>query len=510
VTDTPIAMNTSSRPNWKLRVSLLAVVLGLAAAGTLQAERAPAKEKNPPLKLQTAERSGGRVSEAVVRTTFAPVVKEVAPSVVNIFTSTKPRRAEPSGLEGIPPQLLPFFGQRFGPAPEMRTPRQHGLGSGVIVTEDGYILTNNHVVQGADDIRVALNPDGREYTAKVIGRDPASDLAVLKIDADNLTPMRLGDSDVLEVGDLVLAVGNPFGVGQSVTMGIVGGKGRAQDELGLRDQDFIQTDAPINPGNSGGALVDAAGRLVGINTAIVSRTGGNHGIGFAVPVNLARNVMEDLVQDGRVTRGYLGVNIQDVTPALARQFELERPQGALVAEVSPRSPAEKAGLKGGDVITEFNGKPVQDSRQLRLMVGQTAPDSEVDLRLLRDGRERKLGVVLSELPRDNDPDGRDGRDAEHEGGLQGVMVDDLNAQHRRQFNIPAGVEGALVTRVAPDSPAAEAGLQPGDVIREINRRPVADSAELLEAARRLEHEAVLLKLWSRGGNRFLVVDETKP
>jgi serine protease Do len=501
-------MNPTARLGWKLRVSLLAAVLGLAAAGTLQAERAPAKEKNPPLRLQADPPAGRPATGTAARTTFAPVVKEVGPSVVNIFTSTKPRRAELSGLEGLPPQLRPFFGPGGG-QPGMRAPRQHGLGSGVIVTEDGYILTNNHVVEGADDIKVALNPDGREYTAQVVGRDPDTDLAVLKIEAEKLAPMRLGDSDTLEVGDLVLAVGNPFGVGQSVTMGIVGGKGRAQDELGLRDQDFIQTDAPINPGNSGGALVDADGRLVGINTAILSRSGGNHGIGFAVPVNLARSVMEDLVKDGRVARGYLGVNIQPVTPALARQFELERPQGALVAGVTPRSPAAAAGIREGDVITEFNGKPVRDPGQLRLLVGQAEPDSEATLRLLRDGRERKLDVVVKELPQDNRGADPRGRGEAEEGGLEGVLVDELNAQLRRQFDIPASVEGAVVTQVAPGSPAAEAGLQPGDVIREINRRPVAGVDELVAAARKLGDEAVLLKLWSRGGNRFLVVDETK-
>jgi serine protease Do len=276
-------------------------------------------------------------------------------------------------------------------------PRQHGIGSGVLVTKDGYILTNNHVVDGADEVKVALQ-DGREFTAKVIGRDPKTEVAVIKIDANNLPVVPMADSDKVEVGDVVLAVGNPFGIGQTVTTGIVSATGRG-GALGLDYEDFIQTDAAINPGNSGGALVDAEGRLIGINTAILSRSGGNMGIGFAIPANLVRDVMDSLIKDGHVTRGYLGVLIQDVNPALAKQFKLsENTGGALVGDVTPKSPAEKAGLKNGDVILEFNGKKVADSRQLKLQVARTQPGETAPIKILRDGEEETLQVKVKELP----------------------------------------------------------------------------------------------------------------
>ena len=413
--------------------------------------------------------------------------------------------------------MNPFFRQFFGEdGPEgMMTPSRHGLGSGVIVTEDGYILTNNHVVEGADEITVALNPDGREYTAKVIGRDPKSDLAVVKVDAEGLTAIRLGDSDQVEVGDVVLAIGNPFGVGQSVTMGIVGATSRAVfgRPMGLEYEDFIQTDAAINPGNSGGALVDAQGRLVGINTAIVSSGGGNNGVGFAVPVNLARSVLENIVDHGRVIRGFLGVNIQDVTPGLASEFGLKESGGALVGDVTPKSPAEKAGIKAGDVITQFDGHEIRDSRHLKLMVGQIAPDEKVKLTLLRDGKARNLDVQLQEVPDDTRIAGKSrghSRDnVSDTGGLQGVVVSDLSPQLRQRYEIPRDIEGALVTDVDEDSAAWKANLRSGDLIREINRHPVHDAEAAIDAAQKLEGSRILLRVWREGGNRFVVVDESK-
>ena len=260
---------------------------------------------------------------------------------------------------------------------------EHGVGSGVIITKDGYILTNNHVVDGANEVKVTLT-DGREFTAKVIGRDPKTDVAVVKIDADNLPVVPMADSDNVKVGDVVLAVGNPFGVGQTVTEGIVSAKNRGN--MGIEDyEDFIQTDAAINPGNSGGALVDIDGRLIGINTAILSRSGGNQGVGFAVPSNLARTVMESLIQNGHVTRGYLGVMIQNVTPALAQEFNLKETTGALIGDVVPGGPADKAGFKDGDVVTKFNGQKITDSRQLQLVVAETKPGSKVPVEILRNG-----------------------------------------------------------------------------------------------------------------------------
>jgi serine protease Do len=449
--------------------------------------------------------------EGNVTTSFAPVVKKVAPSVVKVFTSSKVKTLP---IEDSPFSNDPFFRRFFGDGLDrdrssrgFRAPRQHGLGSGVIVTADGYILTNNHVVDSADEVKVAV-ADGQEYTAKVIGKDPKTDIAVLKIDAKNLSYAELADSDKIEVGDLVLAVGNPFGIGQTVTMGIVSATGRGFINNDMYE-DFIQTDAAINPGNSGGALVDADGRLIGINTAILSRTGGNQGIGFAVPVNLARSVLENIVEHGRVVRGFLGVGIQDVTPQLAKTFDLERADGALVAEVTPGSPADKAGLQSGDVIVEFNGKTIDSSRHLKLQVGAMAPGTKVTIKLLREGKEKDFTVTLKEVPQDAAIARNDGSESEADDSLDGVTVGDLDPAMARQFNLPRSLQGAVVMDVEQDSAAFEAGLRAGDVIQEINRRPVRNAEDAVELTKNTKDKSVLLRVWSRGGSRYIVVDESK-
>jgi serine protease Do len=333
-------------------------------------------------------------------------------------------------------------------------------------------------------------------------------VTAVKIEARDLPAVDFADSDNLEVGDVVLAVGNPFGVGQTVTSGIISATGRGS--LGLDYEDMIQTDAAINPGNSGGALVDAEGRLIGINTAILSRSGGNQGIGFAVPVNLARSVMEGLVRDGRVVRGFMGVNIQDLTPALAKEFHVKEARGALVAGVTPKSPAEKAGLKDGDIIVQFNGKEVKDSRHLKLQVAQTAPGTSVPLSILRDGRTKSLTVTVKELPgaevagRKNSDDVQDSGSA-----LEGVAVADADPAARQQFKLPANLKGAVVTQVEPNSTAFEAGLREGDVILEINRKPVATADEAVRMTANVKDQRTLLRVWSRGGSRYVVVDENK-
>jgi serine protease Do len=441
-------------------------------------------------------------------TSFAPVVKKVTPSVVQVYVSSKPKRG-PSMESPFPdnPFFRRFFGEDFDvPRRGMPMPRQQGMGSGVIVTKDGYILTNNHVVDGADEVKVALN-DEREFTAKVVGKDPKTDIAVIKIDAKNLPAVEVANSENIEVGDLVLAVGNPFGVGQTVTMGMVSATGRGN--LGLDYEDFIQTDAAINPGNSGGALVDAEGRLIGINTAILSRSGGNQGIGFAVPVNIARTVMESLIKDGRVVRGFMGVNIQDVTPRLAREFDLkDNVAGVIVADVTPNSPAQKAGIKSGDVVLEYNGKPVRDSRHLKLQVAQTAPGTKVPVKVLREGEQKTLEVAVKELPStDVASNNRGDRDASAD-TLDGVTVSDLDASLRAQFKIPANVKGAVVTQVEPDSPAYEAGLREGDVIQEIGRKPVKNADEAVKLSENHKDKSVLLRVWSNGVSRYVVVDES--
>jgi serine protease Do len=449
------------------------------------------------------KREGGTVINS-----FAPVVKDVAPSVVTISVTQKGKRVK---MQGSPfsedPFWAPFFGQQGGGMREFQTPDRQGLGSGVIISKDGYILTNNHVVQDADEVQVRLPSESKEYTAKVVGTDPKSDVAVLKIDAKDLPAITFGDSDQIEVGDLVLAVGNPFGIGQTVTMGMVSALGRGN--MGLDYEDFIQTDAAINPGNSGGALVDTHGRLIGINTAIISRSGGNQGIGFAVPVNLARSVMESLVENGRVIRGFLGVNIQNVNDDLASAFKLDKARGALVAQVSPDSPAEKAGIKDGDVIVKFGDKDIRDSRQLKLLVGETLPGTKVPVAIVRDGKTESLNVTLKELPGEKELAHRDNGSADNDTErLAGVVVSDLDQQSRRQMDLPRNVKGALVTSVEADSPAYKAGLREGDVILEIDRTPVTNGDEAVKAANRVKGDQILLRVWSQGGSHYLVVDES--
>jgi serine protease Do len=317
-------------------------------------------------------------------TSFSSSITNAGPSVVNIFSS-KTLRQELTPVEEL-------FGGRRGPL------QARSLGSGVLISKEGFILTNNHVVEGADEIHVSLANSSQNYTATVVGTDPSTDLAVIKIDGGDLPAITLADSGQLAIGDVVLAIGNPFGIGQTVTMGIVSAVGRGG--LGIVDyEDFIQTDASINPGNSGGALIDAEGRLVGINTAILSPSGGNQGVGFAIPINMARDVMEAIMKQGRVVRGYLGVVLRDVTPELSQRLRLPQRAGALVADVAPNSPAAGVNLRMGDLITEFSGKAVSDSRHLRLMAGQTAPKTRVPIKYQRDGRERQIEIVLDEMPR---------------------------------------------------------------------------------------------------------------
>jgi serine protease Do len=430
---------------------------------------------------------------------FAPVVKQVAPSVVTISTSAQARHAHLRLPEGLPPGFPGIPG--FGPDDDQPSIAK-GQGSGVIVSSDGYVLTNNHVVNGADDIQVQLAGNGR-YPAKVVGTDAKSDLAVLKIEAGRPLPaITFGDSDKLEVGDVVLAIGNPFGVGQTVTGGIVSARGRG---VGLAAyEDFIQTDASINPGNSGGALVDADGRLVGINTAILSPSGGNLGIGFAVPVNMARGVMNSLITTGKVVRGYLGVMVQPVSGDLAKAFKLPNEEGALVGEVSEGSPAAKAGIKAGDVVVGFNAAKVGDPRQLRLLAAAATPGSTATLTVLRDGQEKKLEVAMGELPGEAGGDAKDVSAKAGAKGRLGVRLADLDDELRARLELPKQVQGAAVVEVVPGSRAQEAGLRPGEVIVEADRKAMASAKEVSAAVAAAEGDLVL-RVWSKDGMRYVVV-----
>ena len=494
------------------RLPALALASALVLAGSALAFTGRAVEKgkccqtalNVPLDETSVPRAG------LPGGSYAPIVKRVAPAVVKIETSWTIKNTSTEQFQGFnDPFWRHFFGDQFGqmfPPRQFGQFREHGLGSGVIVSKDGYILTNNHVVDNAPEAKVTLQ-DGREFTAKVIGRDPKSDIAVVKIDAKDLPVVTMADSNKIQVGDVVLAIGNPFGVGQTVTEGIVSAKNRGN--MGIEDyEDFIQTDAAINPGNSGGALVDLDGRLIGINTAILSRSGGSQGVGFAIPSDLARSVMESLVQYGHVTRGYLGVMIQDVTPTLANQFKLKELNGALVGDVVPNGPAAKAGFKDGDVVLEFNHQGVTDSRQLKLTVADTKPGSTVPVKVWRDGSARTLEVTVKNLPGTQELAQNNPENTKDTGTLNGVTVGDLDPQTRQQFNLPATVKGAVITEVNPDSASAEAGLKPGEVIEEINRHPVKNAEEAVRLTENVKDKHTLVRVWDNGGSHYVVVDES--
>ena len=452
---------------------------------------------------------------------FAPVVQKDLPAVVNISSSKVVHNQGNGGGNGggndgtqlfNDPFFRQFFGDNFGGA--LRAPRdqvEHSLGSGVIVNADGYILTNNHVVDGATDITVTLS-DKRDMKAKVVGTDPKSDLAVLKVDAKNLPTLTFGDSSKVRPGDLALAMGSPFGLRQTVTMGIVSATGRSN--LGIEDyEDFIQTDAAINPGNSGGALVNTRGELIGINTAILNNggSGGNEGVGFAVPSNMAHAVMSQILEHGKVSRGYMGVAPEDITTALAQSFHLSDTRGVLIADVSAGSPAAQAGIERGDVIREMDGQRIDDANQLRLRVSMTAPGTTVRFKLLHDGAEKTVPVKLAELP---DQAQREGPNVGGGGGsrgrgpsaLNGVMVQNVDSETLRELNLPPTTKGVVVTDVADGSPAATAGLQSGDIIEEVDRGRVTNVDEFERALRRASGSNVLL-LVNHGGNvRYIAIE----
>jgi serine protease Do len=442
---------------------------------------------------------------------FVEVAKAVTPTVVNISTTRISRL--PEGHAGGAPFDDPFFKRFFGDelfrrfeAPKDR--RERSLGSGVIADANGYIITNNHVVSKADEIRILFS-DKRSLTAKVVGTDPKTDIAVIKVDAKDLPTIPWADSDKLQVGEYVLAIGNPFGLNQTVTMGIVSAVGRAN--VGIAEyEDFIQTDAAINPGNSGGALVNARGELIGINTAIFSQSGGYMGIGFAVPSNMVRSVMDQLIKGGKVVRGYLGVSIQELTQDLAKQFGAADTKGVLVSDVLADSPAKRAKLERGDVIVEFDGRAVENPTQFRNLVAQTPIGKKVRVKFLRGGKERDLEVTIAEQPKtiaQSESPGDEGGETRSSGAFAGMDVRELTPELARRFNLSREEKGGvIVARVAEGSPAGEAGLQVGDLITEINRTPIADLRDFQNVTGSLaarEHALVLVVRNSR--NFYLTI-----
>jgi len=444
-----------------------------------------------------------------ITATFAPIVEKVAPSVVTVFTTQTVAR----GLTSFPfgdDTLRQFFG---GQSPQRQGKQTlQGLGSGVIVTPDGYILTANHVVSGAEEIMVGLGTELRKYKAKKVGTDPGTDVALLKIEEKNLPAIAFADSEKARAGDIVLAIGNPFGLRQTVTMGIISAVGRGG--IGIVDyENFIQTDAAINMGNSGGALVDTAGRLLGINTAIFSRSGGNQGVGFAIPANLARDVMQSLREKGRVVRGYIGASVQTLTPELAEAMKLKgEPSGALVGEVTPKSPSEKAGMKTGDVITSVNGKKIGDARELRLMIGSMPPGTKVEIEVNREGQSKIINVELAEMPagaaeQDTEASPEENAQPEKATVFGGVAVADVTDEIRNALNLSKDIKGAVIAEIDADSPAAKAGLREGDVIQEVNKQPVKNAKDLVAISKRLKpDEKILIRVWSQGRSSFVALE----
>ena len=480
-----------------------AIVAGATWHGaSISAQSSTAKAAAAP--VITHAIAGGRDS-------YADIVRVVTPAVVTIRVESA-AKAQPTGLDQGDELFRRFFGdpnERSPRAPGRqavpRAPRQRGLGSGVVISGDGYILTNNHVIDGADRITVEF-ADGRTLAATLVGTDKPSDVALLKVSADTLQALALGNSDNVQVGDVVLAIGNPLGVGQTVTMGIVSAKGRATGTGDGSYEDFLQTDAPINHGNSGGALVNTKGELVGINSQILSKTGENIGIGFAIPANMARTVADQLRKDGKVRRSQLGVTIQPVTSDMAASLGLKEAGGVIISGVEAGSAAERAGLKQGDVIEKFNGQPIKDLNQLRNRVAETAPGSSATVTINREGSNRDVQVMLREAANTTaDDDGEKDATTPGETTALGVSVAPLTPELADQLKLPKGATGVVVQDVTPDGRAAGAGIQPGDVIQQVNRQPVKTIDELRAAVRSNPDKPTLLLVSRDGRSLFVAV-----
>jgi len=482
-------------------ILIIGVFVGLALSSRLDI-MTPLTAKN-----QVSSRSIETLSQ--LSDALSEVAGVATPSVVNISTTRVIKQTDQAPFDFFDdPFFRRFFGDQYPQHPNI--PKEHkeqSLGSGVIVSEDGYIVTNNHVIEKSQEIKVLLS-NKRDYKAKLIGADPKTDVAVIKIEAKGLAALPWGDSNKLRVGEIVFAIGNPFGLNQTVTMGVIGAVGRAN--VGIADyEDFIQTDAAINPGNSGGALINAKGELIGINTAIVSRTGGYQGIGFAVPSSMVKQVMESLIKYKKVVRGWLGVSIQEVTSDLAEEFGVKDLKGALVSGVMKGSPAEKAGIKQGDVILKFNGKDVEDTGHLRNMVSQSAIGTKVKVKLLRQKKEIEVEVSIAELPKKLGEAAAEEDAAESQeesNALSGVTVRELTPELAKRFGAGEGDAGVVVVKVDAGSKAFEAGIRQGDVVLQVNQKDIATIEDYKKAVARLKaKERILLLIRRKGEDLFLTV-----
>jgi len=477
---------------------VIASEMGWVPFGHAVPEAPVVRQAPPPLPAVTVLPGSAADSQG-----FVQVAKAVKPAVVNVFSTRTGRGDVPHAMPFNDPFFRRFFGDEFFRRFEQPQRKERGLGSGVIVESNGLIVTNNHVVSKADEIKVFLS-DKREFKAKLIGTDAKTDIAVLKIEAEGLHTIPWADSDNLEVGEFVLAVGNPFGLTQTVTLGIVSALGRA---AGIAEyEDFIQTDAAINPGNSGGALVNVRGELAGINTAIYSQSGGNMGIGFAVPSNLARSVVEQLVRHGKVVRGWLGVSIQDLSPELASQFGLPEPKGVLINEVLEDSPAKRAGLERGDVIVEYDGRPIENAAHLRNAVAQTVVGKKVAVKFMRDKKPRAAEVAIAEQPKHvaQAGSGEEGAATPSAGPLSDLDVRNVTGELAARFGLGANERGVVITKVRPGSQAEESGLKEGDLILEVNRQPTTTRNAYERAVSRVGKGRAVLLLIKRQGRPFFV------
>ncbi|MBS0169206.1 MAG: DegQ family serine endoprotease [Nitrospira sp.] len=481
-------------------ISLFAGIAGLGAA--LIWSYTPLSSSHASNPSSTAEERPVAIAGALPAAGFTDVAKTVTPAVVNITTSGAEEVSDTGRHRGRPEDFFgsPFGPRRFGPPMEPKERHGGGQGSGVIVSPDGYVLTNNHVIAGAKTVTVTL-PDKREFKGRIVGSDPKSDVAVIKIDGTQLPTISWGDSSRLQVGEYVLAVGNPFGLNSTVTLGIVSALGRGH--MGITQyEDFIQTDAAINPGNSGGALVNTRGELIGINTAIFSQTGGYQGVGFAVPTGMSKPIYESLVKTGKVVRGFLGVGIQDLNHDLAKSFGVTGSNGAVVTDVKEEGPADKAGIKQGDVILSFQGTPIEDAVTLQRAVTRSAVGSKATVKVMRDGQEKELAITIAELP--DNPQVAKVEPGPSDQPLAGLAVQELDRDTAQELGLKGKVHGVVVTSVDPESDAERAGLMPGDVIREINRKPVTSIKEFDQAASHLKKgQTVLVLINRRGASLYL-------